>query len=126
MARIEVPAGDGREATRIWQLAPHMGAGLSGMAAVCLSLSLAHAQTLPPSLLIPERVSQITVTPVVADAGVARQITVSGFWPGCPHEIPHGADSPPMRTKATMRRSSSLTMAKGRKPGGLNRSTKTL
>ncbi len=31
MARIEVPAGDGREATRIWQLAPHLGAGLSSM-----------------------------------------------------------------------------------------------
>ncbi len=31
MARIEVPAGDGREASRIWQLAPHMGAGLHGM-----------------------------------------------------------------------------------------------
>ena len=31
MARIDVPAGDGREATRIWKLAPHLGAGLSGM-----------------------------------------------------------------------------------------------
>lgn len=42
MARIEVPAGDGREASRIWQLAPHMGAGLSGMSeAVYVKSSLA-------------------------------------------------------------------------------------
>ena len=42
MARIEVPAGDGREATRIWQLAPHMGVGLSGMSeAVYVHSSLA-------------------------------------------------------------------------------------
>ncbi len=31
MARIEVPAGDGREATRIWQIAPHLGEGLHAM-----------------------------------------------------------------------------------------------
>lgn len=31
MARIDVPEGDGREATRIWQLAPHLGLGLHAM-----------------------------------------------------------------------------------------------
>ncbi len=31
MARIDVPAGDGREASRIWQLAPYLGTALSGM-----------------------------------------------------------------------------------------------
>ena len=31
MARIDVPDGDGREASRIWQLAPHLGAGLAAM-----------------------------------------------------------------------------------------------
>jgi hypothetical protein len=31
MARIDIPEGEGREASRIWQLAPHMGAGLHAM-----------------------------------------------------------------------------------------------
>ncbi len=31
MARIDVPDGDGLEASRIWQLAPHLGAGLGAM-----------------------------------------------------------------------------------------------
>ena len=31
MARVDVPGGDGREASRIWQLAPHLGTGLSAM-----------------------------------------------------------------------------------------------
>lgn len=31
MARIEVPEGDGKEANRIWQVAPHLGAGLGAM-----------------------------------------------------------------------------------------------
>jgi len=31
MARVEVPDGDGLEASRIWQLAPHLGAGLHAM-----------------------------------------------------------------------------------------------
>jgi alkylhydroperoxidase family enzyme len=31
MARIDVPDGEGREAARIWQLAPHLGAGLHAM-----------------------------------------------------------------------------------------------
>jgi len=31
MARIDVPAGDGREASRIWQVAPHLGKGLHAM-----------------------------------------------------------------------------------------------
>lgn len=31
MARIDVPGGDGLEAHRIWQLAPHMGAGMAAM-----------------------------------------------------------------------------------------------
>ncbi len=33
MARIDVPAGNGREATRIWQVAPHLGTGLHAMGA---------------------------------------------------------------------------------------------
>jgi alkylhydroperoxidase family enzyme len=31
MARIEVPEGDGLEASRIWKRAPHLGAGLAAM-----------------------------------------------------------------------------------------------
>ena len=50
------------------------------------STARVHAQAFP--LIVPERVSQITVTPAVADAGVARAIKVSGMWPGC---VPVGA-----------------------------------
>jgi AhpD family alkylhydroperoxidase len=35
MARIDVPAGDDKEATRIWQLAPHLGVGLHAMGEAC-------------------------------------------------------------------------------------------
>lgn len=31
MARVEIPDGEGMEATRIWALAPHMGLGLHAM-----------------------------------------------------------------------------------------------
>ena len=31
MARIDVPEGDGLEATRLWMLAPHMGAGVHAL-----------------------------------------------------------------------------------------------
>jgi len=31
MARIEIPEGDGRESSRLWQLAPHMGEGLHAL-----------------------------------------------------------------------------------------------
>jgi alkylhydroperoxidase family enzyme len=31
MARIDIPDGDGNEARRIWQLAPHLGAGMHAM-----------------------------------------------------------------------------------------------
>ncbi|MEP1124694.1 MAG: hypothetical protein ABJH68_12490 [Ilumatobacter sp.] len=31
MAKIDIPEGKGREASRLWQLAPHMGAGLHAM-----------------------------------------------------------------------------------------------
>ncbi len=31
MARIEIPAGEGREASRMWQLAPRLGVGLGAM-----------------------------------------------------------------------------------------------
>ena len=31
MARVDIPDGDGREASRIWELVPHMGAGLHAM-----------------------------------------------------------------------------------------------
>ena len=33
MARIEVPEGEGKEANRIWQVAPHVGKGLGAMSA---------------------------------------------------------------------------------------------
>jgi hypothetical protein len=31
MARVDVPGGDGLEAKRIWQLAPHLGAAMGAM-----------------------------------------------------------------------------------------------
>jgi hypothetical protein len=31
MARVNVPDGEGREASRIWQRTPHIGAGLQAM-----------------------------------------------------------------------------------------------
>jgi hypothetical protein len=31
MARIPVPEGEGRESSRIWQVAPHLGHGLHAM-----------------------------------------------------------------------------------------------
>ena len=31
MARVDIPDGDGTEASRLWELAPHMGAGLHSM-----------------------------------------------------------------------------------------------
>ena len=31
MARIDVPEGEGLEATRLWMLAPHMGAGVRAL-----------------------------------------------------------------------------------------------
>lgn len=31
MARIDIPDGDGMEAKRLWQLAPHLGKGLGAM-----------------------------------------------------------------------------------------------
>jgi len=31
MARVQVPAGDGKEASRLWGMVPHLGAGLSAM-----------------------------------------------------------------------------------------------
>jgi alkylhydroperoxidase family enzyme len=31
MARISVPEGPGKEATRLWQVAPHLGLGLHAM-----------------------------------------------------------------------------------------------
>lgn len=51
--------------------------------AAVLSLSPAvQSQTLPP-LVFAGRVSLITVTPAAADIGVAREIKISGHWPGC-------------------------------------------
>ena len=55
---------------------------LAGVAAWVMS-STAGAQT-SPIQIAPERVSDITVTPTVADTGVAREIRISGRWPGCP------------------------------------------
>ena len=31
MARIDIPDGEGRQASRMWQLAPHLGTGLHAM-----------------------------------------------------------------------------------------------
>lgn len=31
MARVDVPEGNGKEASRVWQLAPHLGTGLHAM-----------------------------------------------------------------------------------------------
>ena len=31
MARIDVPDGDGMEASRMWKVAPHLGAGMHAM-----------------------------------------------------------------------------------------------
>ena len=31
MARIDIPEGDGREASRLWTLAPHMGIGCAAL-----------------------------------------------------------------------------------------------
>ena len=31
MARVEVPDGEGREASRLWELAPKLGAGMHAM-----------------------------------------------------------------------------------------------
>lgn len=62
-------------------------AALAGMAVSALS-SMTWAQAQMPALIAPERVSLVTVTPVTADAGVPRQITISGHWPGC---VPVGA-----------------------------------
>lgn len=31
MARIDIPDGEGRQASRMWQLAPHLGIGLHAM-----------------------------------------------------------------------------------------------
>ena len=55
---------------------------LAGVAAWVMA-SAAGAQT-SPIQIAPERVSGITVTPAVADTGVARDIRISGTWPGCP------------------------------------------
>jgi alkylhydroperoxidase family enzyme len=39
VARVEVPDGEGREASRIWQLAPHLGVGLAAMSAAVYETS---------------------------------------------------------------------------------------
>lgn len=39
MARLDVPDGDGLEASRIWALAPHMGAGLHALGKACYETS---------------------------------------------------------------------------------------
>lgn len=31
MARVDVPEGEGRESSRVWQLAPHLGVGMHAM-----------------------------------------------------------------------------------------------
>jgi alkylhydroperoxidase family enzyme len=31
MARVDIPDGEGMEASRVWKLAPHIGAGLHAM-----------------------------------------------------------------------------------------------
>ena len=46
MARVDVPGGDGLEAKRIWQLAPHLGAamGAMGEAGVTKALEIIHKE----------------------------------------------------------------------------------
>jgi hypothetical protein len=61
-------------ASKVLQVAAALG--------LALCASMADAQN--TSLLFPERVSKITVTPVTAEPGVAREIRISGNWPGCP------------------------------------------
>jgi len=59
--------------------------------------STARAQA--PIQVAPERVSDVTVTPAVADIGVAREIKVSGKWPSCPPvgaTVTSAAASPPV------------------------------
>lgn len=56
-------------------------------AVLAWALSMVPAPAQDPAtalLLTPERVSQVTVTPAVADAGVPREIRIAGTWPGCP------------------------------------------
>ncbi len=62
----------------------------AAMAAALLLMAAAgaQAQTTSPSLILPERVARITISPAVADIGVAREITISGVWSGC---VPGGA-----------------------------------
>ena len=70
--------------------------------------NLAYAQ--PTSLLVPERVSQITVAPVTAPPGVAREIRISGHWPGCaPVGVTPGAATPGATTR-TLRMLLPLTL----------------
>lgn len=52
--------------------------------AMLAPLTPSQAQTAPTALIFPERVSSVTVTPAVADVGVAREIRVAGNWNGCP------------------------------------------
>lgn len=54
--------------------------------ALCASAMLAWmpaALAQAPILVFPERVSQVTVIPAVADVGVAREIRITGTWAGC-------------------------------------------
>ena len=71
--------------TSNWRGLSGMGATLACLTALFCTADTAFAQT--QSLVI-ERVKKVTVSPVVADVGVARQITISGNWPGC---VPSGA-----------------------------------
>ena len=57
---------------------------LAFLGALLCSVGAATAQ----EAFVIERVRTVTVSPVVADVNVARQITISGNWPGCP---PSGA-----------------------------------
>ena len=66
-----------------------------------LAFCASSASTQPTTLLIPERVSQITVTPITADTGVAREIRISGHWPGCaPVGVTFGGTTPGVATRA--------------------------
>ena len=68
-----------------WRGLSRMGATLACLAALLCTADTSFAQA--QSLVI-QRVKEVTVSPVVADVGVARQITISGNWPGC---VPSGA-----------------------------------
>ncbi len=84
--------------TLMFAIAPKL---LRAAATFGLAFCALSASTQPTTLLLPERVSQITVTPITADAGVAREIRISGHWPGCaPVGVTFGGTTQGVTTRA--------------------------